>query len=107
MARRPRGSPRRRQQGAPLRRAPGGRRRRRAQSSRSAHRETLAMARGRPAIERLWQPGLPAQWWPLWAALTPAAALYGGALALRMRWWRGHAAHAATAIISVGNLTIG
>ncbi|HVC44154.1 MAG TPA: tetraacyldisaccharide 4'-kinase [Candidatus Binataceae bacterium] len=65
------------------------------------------MARGRPAIERLWHPGLPARWWPLWAALTPAAALYSGALALRTRWWRGHAAHAATAIISVGNLTVG
>jgi tetraacyldisaccharide 4'-kinase len=65
------------------------------------------MARGRPAIERLWQPELPPRWRPLWAALTPAAALYAGALALRARWWRTHAAAAKTAIISVGNLTVG
>jgi tetraacyldisaccharide 4'-kinase len=58
-------------------------------------------------IERLWQPALPARWWPLWAALTPAAALYCGALAMRRRWWRSRAPDPAVPIISVGNLTVG
>jgi len=57
--------------------------------------------------KRLWQPALPAHWWPLWAALTPAAALYCGALAMRRRWWRSRAADARVPIISVGNLTVG
>lgn len=57
--------------------------------------------------KRLWQPALPALWWPLWAALTPATALYCGALAMRRRWWRSRAADARVPIISVGNLTVG
>jgi tetraacyldisaccharide 4'-kinase len=58
-------------------------------------------------IERLWQPALPAHWWPLWAALAPAAMLYSGTLAIRERWWRSRAAEAGVPVISVGNLTVG
>jgi len=47
------------------------------------------------------------RWWPLWAALAPAAALYSGALSVRARWWRTKSARAAATVISVGNLTVG
>ncbi|HXR24677.1 MAG TPA: tetraacyldisaccharide 4'-kinase [Candidatus Binataceae bacterium] len=57
--------------------------------------------------ERLWRPALPTCWWPLWAALAPASALYSGALAMRERWWQSRAADAGVPIISVGNLTVG
>ena len=67
----------------------------------------MAPARSRPLIERLWQRPLSARWWPLWAALTPASAIYSGALAMRERWWRTRAATAEATTISVGNLTVG
>ena len=67
----------------------------------------MPRARSRSLIERLWQRPLPARLWPLWAALTPAAALYAGALAVRERWWRSHASGAGVTTISVGNLTVG
>lgn len=67
----------------------------------------MAPARSRPLIERLWQRPLPARWCPVWAALTPASAIYSGALALRERWWRTRAATAEATTISVGNLTVG
>jgi tetraacyldisaccharide 4'-kinase len=57
--------------------------------------------------ERLWQPALPTRWWPLWAVLAPASALYSGALAMRKRWWQSRAADAGVPVISVGNLTVG
>jgi len=61
----------------------------------------------RPVIERLWRQDLPAADWPLWLALTPAAALFAGILALRARWWRSMARDAGVTTISVGNLTVG
>jgi tetraacyldisaccharide 4'-kinase len=61
----------------------------------------------RPAIERLWRPRLPITHWPLWAMLTPAAAVYTGMLAVRERWWRIMARDAGVTTISVGNLTVG
>ncbi len=61
----------------------------------------------RALIERLWQEPLPARWWPLWAALTPAAALYTLGLRMRARWWRTRSSSAGVTIISVGNLTVG
>jgi tetraacyldisaccharide 4'-kinase len=67
----------------------------------------MVPVRSRPLIERLWQRPLPLQWWPLWAALTPASVLYSAALAARERWWRHHASDAEVPTISVGNLTVG
>jgi tetraacyldisaccharide 4'-kinase len=67
----------------------------------------MAPARSRPLIERLWQHPLPARWWPLWAALTPASAIYSAVLLIRARWWRTRAAAAQVTTISVGNLTVG
>jgi tetraacyldisaccharide 4'-kinase len=61
----------------------------------------------RPLLERLWQRDLPTHLWPLWAALTPASALYSVALAIRERWWRSMTRHAGVTTISVGNLTVG
>jgi tetraacyldisaccharide 4'-kinase len=58
-------------------------------------------------LERLWLRPLPIGWWPLWAALTPFAALYSAGLALRARWWRNRSSNAGVPIISVGNLTVG
>ncbi|HXZ88365.1 MAG TPA: tetraacyldisaccharide 4'-kinase [Candidatus Binataceae bacterium] len=46
-------------------------------------------------------------YWPLWAALTPASALYAGILAVRARWWQTRARDAGVTTISVGNLTVG
>ncbi len=63
--------------------------------------------RSRSLIERLWQRPLPIYWWPVWAALTPAAALYSGALTMRARWWRTKSSDATATVISVGNLTVG
>src|SRR5216684_2871375 len=60
-----------------------------------------------PLLERLWQRDLPPHLWPLWAALTPASALYSAALAIRAPWWRMMARHAGVPTISVGNLTVG
>jgi tetraacyldisaccharide 4'-kinase len=45
--------------------------------------------------------------WPLWAAVTPLSVLYGAALEVRSRWWRGRARSAPVVTISVGNLTVG
>jgi tetraacyldisaccharide 4'-kinase len=71
----------------------------------------MTPARSRPwprsLIERLWQRSLPLRWWPLWAFLTPAAALYSGVVAVRARWWRTRSASSGATIISVGNLTVG
>jgi tetraacyldisaccharide 4'-kinase len=64
-------------------------------------------SQSRPLIERLWQPSLSARLWPLWAALTPASALYSGALALREQWWRSRATACGVTTISVGNLSVG
>jgi tetraacyldisaccharide 4'-kinase len=64
-------------------------------------------SQARPLIERLWQPSLSAGLWPLWAALTPASALYSGALALREQWWRSRATDCGVTTISVGNLSVG
>jgi tetraacyldisaccharide 4'-kinase len=64
-------------------------------------------AQSRPLIERLWMPSLSAGLWPLWAALTPASALYSGALALREQWWRSRATDSGVPTISVGNLSVG
>ncbi len=63
--------------------------------------------RSRSLIERLWQSPLPPRWRLVWAALTPAAALYSGVMALRERWWRTRSARSGVATISVGNLTVG
>ncbi|MGH7881081.1 MAG: tetraacyldisaccharide 4'-kinase, partial [Candidatus Binataceae bacterium] len=63
--------------------------------------------RRRPGFERLWEPDLSGVRAPLWAALTPLAALYVGALGLRARWWRKMAQSSPVATISVGNLTLG
>ncbi len=71
----------------------------------------MTPARSRPLsrslLERLWQRSLPMRWWPLWAMLTPAAALYAGALTVRARWWRTKSSSAGATTISVGNLTVG
>ena len=67
----------------------------------------MTPARSRPLIERLWQRPLPLRWRPVWAALTPAAALYSGVLTLRERWWRTRSASAGVPTISGGNLTVG
>jgi tetraacyldisaccharide 4'-kinase len=69
--------------------------------------QSPGLLKAKSFIERLWQPVLPSRWWPLWAALAPAAALYCGALAMRQRWWRSRAADAGVPVISVGNLTVG
>ncbi len=61
----------------------------------------------RPLLKGLWQRDLPTHLWPLWAALTPASALYSSALTIRERWWRMIARHAGVTTISVGNLTVG
>src|SRR5712692_2000785 len=61
----------------------------------------------RPLLEGLWQRDLPTHLWPLWAALTPASALYSVALAIRERWWPMMARHAGVTTMSVGNLTVG
>src|SRR5216684_2399566 len=61
----------------------------------------------RPLLKGLWQRDLPTHLWPLWAALTPASALYSSALTIRERWWRSMARHAGVTTISVGNLTVG
>ena len=61
----------------------------------------------RSLLERLWQRPLPMRWWPLWAALTPLATLYSGALTVRARWWRTNSRSAGAPVISVGNLTVG
>jgi tetraacyldisaccharide 4'-kinase len=63
--------------------------------------------RGRDKIERLWRLRLAPLEWPLWAMLTPLAALYGAASELRSRWWEHFAAHSPITTISVGNLTVG
>jgi len=63
--------------------------------------------RARSFIEALWQPSLPLRWWPIWVALTPAAALYSYSLAMRERWWRRKSLQAGVPTISVGNLTVG
>src|SRR5713226_1231651 len=68
---------------------------------------SMADSPHRPLLERLWQRDLPPHLWPLWAALTPASALYSVALAIRERWWRRMARHAGVTTISVGNLTVG
>lgn len=60
-----------------------------------------------PAIQRLWRRELPPICLPLWAALTPAAAIYATLLALRERWWRVMASAADVTIVSIGNLTVG
>jgi len=63
--------------------------------------------RQRINFERVWEPG-PSGWPnPLWAALTPLAALYAGALGLRAQWWRVMARSSPVVTISVGNLTLG
>jgi tetraacyldisaccharide 4'-kinase len=64
----------------------------------------MGRARG---LQQLWQREIPGSRWPLWAVLTPLAALYAGALDLRSRWWRGHAQSAPITTISIGNLTVG
>jgi tetraacyldisaccharide 4'-kinase len=61
----------------------------------------------RPAIQRLWRRELPPRYQPLWAALTPAAAIYAAALAVRERWWRMMARAADVTTVSIGNLTVG
>ncbi len=61
----------------------------------------------RSLLERLWQHPLPMRWWPLWAVLVPASALYSRALTLRARWWRTKSSSAGVPVISVGNLTVG
>src|SRR6266852_3853917 len=73
----------------------------------SPNRSRMSMAPHRPVLESLWQRDLPTHLWPLWAALTPASALYSVALAIRERWWRMMARHAGVTTISVGNLTVG
>jgi tetraacyldisaccharide 4'-kinase len=68
---------------------------------------TRSRPRSQSLIERLWQQPLPMRWWPLWAVLTPASAIYSGALAVRARWWRKKSSSAGATTISVGNLTVG
>jgi tetraacyldisaccharide 4'-kinase len=63
--------------------------------------------RRRPNFQRLWEPRLGGVRAPLWAALTPLAALYAGVLGLRAQWWRVMAQSSPVATISVGNLTLG
>ncbi|HLW70932.1 MAG TPA: tetraacyldisaccharide 4'-kinase [Candidatus Binataceae bacterium] len=63
--------------------------------------------RRRLNFERLWEPGVSGLRAPLWAALTPLAALYAGALGLRAQWWRVMADSSPVATVSVGNLTLG
>jgi tetraacyldisaccharide 4'-kinase len=58
-------------------------------------------------IAKLWRPQLSALDWPLWAALMPLSTLYGVALEVRSRWWRGRAQSAPVPTIGVGNLTVG
>src|SRR5713101_1796320 len=77
------------------------------ESSPSRSRMNMAGSPHRPLLERLWQRDLPTHLWPLWAALTPASALYSSALAIRERWWRMIARRAGVTTISVGNLTVG
>jgi tetraacyldisaccharide 4'-kinase len=61
----------------------------------------------RSLLERLWQRELLPHLWPLWAALTPASALYSVALVIRERWWRRMARRAGVTTISVGNISVG
>jgi tetraacyldisaccharide 4'-kinase len=68
---------------------------------------TRSRLRSRSLIERFWQQPPPTLWWPLWAAMTPVSAIYSGALAARARWWQARSSSAGSAIISVGNLTVG
>jgi tetraacyldisaccharide 4'-kinase len=68
---------------------------------------TLKPTLNRPLIERLWQRNLPLAYCPLWAALVPLAALYGGGLAIRNRWWLTMSRHCGVPAVSVGNLTVG
>jgi tetraacyldisaccharide 4'-kinase len=60
-----------------------------------------------PAIQRLWRRELPPIYRPLWAALTPAAAIYAAILAIRERWWRVMASTASVTTVSIGNLNVG
>ncbi len=61
----------------------------------------------RPWIERLWRTDL--NWYEtaLWAPLAAPAAIYRGAMALRLAYWRAMRRRADVLTISVGNLTVG
>jgi len=61
----------------------------------------------RPALAQVWRRSLGPSQRVLWLALTPLAALYAGALAIRGWWWVRQAQVAPATTISIGNLTVG
>src|SRR5579859_4981001 len=63
--------------------------------------------RAGPRIERLWCRDLAPSQRPLWAMLTPLAAIYAAGSELRSRWWDRFAEQSPLTTISVGNLTVG